>query len=421
MAKRLTPPAAFQSLRIIGTRAQKFLQDLRERSRVPAPNGDVELKPGPHKREVTIDVSLRSTLTGGLAVLLSIAAVLLVIQLRDKLVLLFLAVFVAAILDPGVRFLARFRIPRGVAVALQYIFVLVFLGFLIVSLIPILADQLQQLANFFTVSLNAYLEHPTIGLPFISDDMNIRLTRLLQGSIQQLSLTDITASLGRAGQSLSLAAQGSLNLAARVAGSLVEFVVSSMLVMGLAFFMQLEKEKIIFWLRSLLPASSRQYVDDKSMAIQWRLAQWIRGQLLLCLSVWLLVLLGLTALRLPYALTLSLFAGLCELIPGVGMLIAAIPTLLVASTQQSPVYALAVFGIYYIIQMCETHLLAPHLIRQAVHLSPMAVLFGMLVGVSLPSIIHPLIGVILAIPSTTIAAIFLEDWQQRHRYKRQVY
>lgn len=420
MAKPLTPPNAFSSLRILGTRAQALVQKLRQSAK-NAPVATVALAPeARQRREVTIELSLRSTLAAGLTILASLAAVILIIQLRDKLVLLFLAVFVAAIVDPGVRFLARFRVPRGIAVALHYVLAIVFIGFLFISLIPILAEQLQQIGTFLTASLNDYFQRPTVSLPFVSSDVNYRLTRLLENAIQELSLTDITQSLGRAGASLSMAAQGSLDLATRVAGSLVKFVVSSMVVMGMAFFMQLEKEKIVLWLRSLLPTSSRQYVDDKTMAIQWRLGQWIRGQFLLCLSVGLLVLLGLTALRVDYALTLSLFAALCELIPGVGILVAAIPTLLIAGTQQSPLYALAVFGVYYIIQMCETHLLAPHLIRQAVHLSPMAVLFGMLVGISVPSLIHPLLGVILAIPATTVAAIFLEDWQQRHRQKRQV-
>lgn len=420
MAKPLTPPNAFSSLRILGTRAQALVQKLRQSAK-NAPVATVAAAPeARQRREVTIELSLRSTLAAGLTILASLAAVILIIQLRDKLVLLFLAVFVAAIVDPGVRFLARFRVPRGIAVALHYVLAIVFIGFLFISLIPILAEQLQQLGTFLTASLNEYFQRPTVSLPFVSADVNYRLTRLLENAVQELSLTDITQSLGRAGASLSMAAQGSLDLATRVAGSLVKFIVSSMVVMGMAFFMQLEKEKIVLWLRSLLPTSSRQYVDDKTMAIQWRLGQWIRGQFLLCLSVGLLVLLGLTALRVDYALTLSLLAALCELIPGVGILVAAIPTLLITGTQQSPLYALAVFGVYYIIQMCETHLLAPHLIRQAVHLSPMAVLFGMLVGISVPSLIHPLLGVILAIPATTVAAIFLEDWQQRHRQKRQV-
>ena len=47
--------------------------------------------------------------------------------------------------------------------------------------------------------------------------------------------------------------------------------------------------------------------------------------------------------------------------------------------------------------------------KRAVGLSSIAILFALLVGISFPATIHPMLGVMLAIPATTIVAIFLED------------
>ena len=74
-------------------------------------------------------------------------------------------------------------------------------------------------------------------------------------------------------------------------------------------------------------------------------------------------------------------------------------------------WALVLAGVYYVIQWCENNLLVPLVMKRAVGLSPIAILFAMMVGISFPETIHPLIGVMLAIPATTIISIFLEDWQ----------
>jgi predicted PurR-regulated permease PerM len=47
--------------------------------------------------------------------------------------------------------------------------------------------------------------------------------------------------------------------------------------------------------------------------------------------------------------------------------------------------------------------------KRAVGLSSIAILFAFMVGISFPDTIHPVLGVMLCIPATTIITIFLED------------
>jgi predicted PurR-regulated permease PerM len=192
----------------------------------------------------------------------------------------------------------------------------------------------------------------------------------------------------------------------------VTFFFNLILVLVLGFFIQIEKEKILAWVRSFVPWHLRSYVDDKSELINWKLGQWARGQLLLCASVAGLVFLALVVLRMPYALTLAILAGFTEFIPVIGLFAAAVPAVLIALTQQGLVWALMLACVYYVIQWCETNLLVPLIMRRTVNLSPVATLFAMLVGISFPSVLHPVLGIMLAIPLTTIIALFLEDWQE---------
>ena len=114
----------------------------------------------------------------------------------------------------------------------------------------------------------------------------------------------------------------------------------------------------------------------------------------------------------PYAVTLAMFAGFTEFIPIIGPMVAAIPAFLIAVTSNGFLWALVVAGIFYSIQWCENNLLVPIIMKRAVGLSPIAVMLAMLIGLSFPQIIHPILGIMLAIPATTVLALFLEDWRE---------
>jgi len=135
----------------------------------------------------------------------------------------------------------------------------------------------------------------------------------------------------------------------------------------------------------------------------------------LMVSIATLTFIALIILRMPYALTLAVLAGFCEFIPAVGPLIAAIPAVIIALSTGGFLWALIVAGVYYIIQWCENNLLVPLIMRRAVGLSPVAILFAMMVGISFPNTIHPVVGVMLSIPLATIIVLFLEDWQKLHK------
>lgn len=361
-----------------------------------------------------VHISLRSIVNGAFAVLAILGGVFVIYMVQDKIVLMVLALFVAAIVDPGVQALKKRGVPRGIAILFHYIVFLSLFVFLIVSLIPVIADQIQQIASILTRQVNDFLSNPQIALPFLSLEFNMRLTEFTKMTIENLSITHFADALRQLGQAMATTAQGSLVLAAHLAGSVLNFFINTVIVLVTAFFIQIEKERIMNWARGFVPWKMRSYVDDKSEAIQWKLALWIRGQLTLCLTIGLLVFLALVILRMPYAITLATLAGFTEFIPIIGPFIAAVPAVLIAFTEGGWFWAFVVALTYWAIQWCENNLIVPLVMKRAVGLSAVAITFAMLVGVSFPDVIHPVFGIILSIPITTILALFLNDWRARH-------
>jgi predicted PurR-regulated permease PerM len=242
------------------------------------------------------------------------------------------------------------------------------------------------------------------------------LTNLVQFFLQDFNIRDQASALSQFSEQLSQSATSFLAFSASIAGSIVNFFVGLTVVLVLAFFMQMEKEKIRDYIRYMFPRSYRMYIDHKTDAVHHKMSLWIRGQIVLCLSIGTLVFIALMILGMQeYALTLALLAGFTEFIPVAGPLIAAVPAVLIGVTQQGWAWGLIVAAVYYAVQWSENNLLVPLIMKRAVGLSPIAIMFAMLVGISFPETIHPILGIILAVPVTTIIAIFIDDWQEMRR------
>ncbi len=130
-------------------------------------------------------------------------------------------------------------------------------------------------------------------------------------------------------------------------------------------------------------------------------AAYFRGQLILSLLIGLIIGMGTALLGLPGALLLGILAGLLEVLPNIGPVLAAIPAILLALLQGSSVlsvsnlvFAVVVIVFYSVVQQLENNIIVPRLIGQAVDLPPILVMAGVIVGASVGGIL----GAFMAAP-----------------------
>jgi predicted PurR-regulated permease PerM len=129
---------------------------------------------------------------------------------------------------------------------------------------------------------------------------------------------------------------------------------------------------------------------------------YLRGQLILCLFIGVLVFIAATILGLPNPLVLGLISGLLEFVPNLGPLLALIPAALLAAVSQSTTlpflqgasFALVVIVVWTVIQNIEAILVVPRVMGDNLNLHPVVVIVGVLAGASLAGAL----GVILAAP-----------------------
>lgn len=127
-----------------------------------------------------------------------------------------------------------------------------------------------------------------------------------------------------------------------------------------------------------MPSKGRTQAREVLAQIWSTLRSWLLGKLLVMFLIALLTGVGLMVLGTPFALTLGLLAGILELVPFVGPILAAIPTVLIALTE-GLWRAMHIAHFYLVIQHLEGNFISPLIYKRTVALPPVLMLATVLV------------------------------------------
>jgi predicted PurR-regulated permease PerM len=330
----------------------------------------------------------------GLAVgvLVVVGLVQLGIAAGQVLLLLFVSILLASALEPMVGWL-RERLPLSrvgtiLVVYLAFFIVMVGLAFVVV---PAAINQGQRILA---------------SLPPVFEEV-----RAWAANLRPVALsTSITALVDSVAETLipPPAAPPSPNTVVKVGTAVAEAAVFLFTMLAVVFFWLVEHARLQRYTLAFLPAERRAGARDAWNEIETRLGLWVRGQLILMGAMGAATGIAYTLLGVPGALLLGLIAALTEAIPIVGPLLGAIPAILVAATV-SPELALVVALIYVVLQLVEGNVLVPLVMRNTIGISPLLVLFSLLVGAE----VGGLLGAFLAVPIAASIEIVLSRLQAR--------
>jgi len=326
----------------------------------------------------------------GLFVTFAILLVALALWLaRSALPVFAIAIALAFLLDPPVTALQRRGVPRLAGILVVYVAVVaavVGLGWL---LLPPLFEQIMRFLEELPVLASQIVawEQAIVdwlaGLP-LPDQIREALDSIIESG-QQAVVTLLETIVGPL-----------LSVIARTAG----FVIGLVVVPVWLLYVLKDRERLPDGVLGLLPAAWRPDASHAMGLTTRMIGRWIRGQLLLGAVIFVATLIGLLLLAAigfrefaDFAVLLALVAGILELVPIIGPIIAAIPAVLIG-TSISPGAALAAVALYTVIQQLENHLLVPKVMGDAVDLHPAVVILSLIMGASL----FGLWGAILAAP-----------------------
>ena len=181
-----------------------------------------------------------------------------------------------------------------------------------------------------------------------------------------------------------------------------------MIVLVVSFYLSLSRNALDDFLKSIMPPQFEAYAHGLWMRAQKKMGRWLQAQILLSFIIAVVVGVGLWILGVKYAFLVALVAGVLEIVPFVGPIVAGgLATLLALS--QSTALGLYVLVFFIAAQQLEGHILVPLLIKKLVGLNPVAVILALLVGAKLGGIL----GVFLAVPLAAVADEFFDDLARR--------
>lgn len=315
---------------------------------------------------------------------LIIVALLLIYLFRALLPPVGIAVVLAYLLKPVVDLAERrTRLPRTLAVMLVYLVALSLFSIIPVTVVPYavnwvnwLSENLQQLAD----QLVGFLSQPVsiLGYTLSLGDMVGNVQGTLQDMLQPFATQTV---------------------------SLVFNVLSSLLwiisIAVISFYLVKDADRLREFLDRIAPPGYTEELRCLREEINQVWKAFFRGQVVLGVVVGLVVWISMSIVGLPQAGLMGLLAGLLEVIPTFGPVLATIPAVLIAFFQGSVYLPLSnfwftvlVLGIYVLIQQTENSYLVPRIMGRRLQLHPVVVFIGVLAG----GLVAGTIGVLMAAP-----------------------
>jgi predicted PurR-regulated permease PerM len=301
-------------------------------------------------------------------------------KVRLLIALLFLAFVISAAMRPGVERLKARGVPRALGIAAHYLAFGGFVALLLWLVVPRALDQIGTALGGDVPTSPAELESATKRTTGITHTVLERA---------QHALDDLPGPGGLLDPALEYTRLG------------LEIGFGIFFTLAAAAYWIFERDRAIALVSTLLPPR-RRLVADTWTLIDLKLGAYVRGQLLLIVLVGTVLSLAFWAIGLPYWLLVGAFAGVVEIVPVVGPLVAGAAAVGVGLSV-SWEHALAAGLIVLAVRLAEDYVVIPRVLGHAVGLSPLLVL----VSVAATALLFGEATVLLAIPfAAVISTLF---------------
>lgn len=304
---------------------------------------------------------------------------LLLYLVRDILMLLMVVAIITIALEPFVDRLEKDGVPRSFSVIVLYLALLAIIGILVYFVVPPVANQIREL---------------TINLPYYSS------------RVSEINISDVFP-LSKVLENISSQLSGAATSVITTLISIFGGVVSAVVIFALTYYSLVEKEGMRKLVALLIPVDHKQKLYNTIKKVSAKLGDWLRGQVVLMLTIGIIDGTILTALGIEYALTLGLLAAIMEIIPVIGPIVATLAAVFVAFASGVALWKiLLMVGLFILVQQVENHILVPKIMQKAVGLSPFITIIAILIGAKLLGIG----GAILAVPVAAGIQVFLSEY-----------
>ncbi len=321
---------------------------------------------------------------------------------------LLIAALLAFVASYPIRGLDRLGVGHGLAVGISYVTVTVGAVLLLVFGIPALIRSLGEIDWVEIVETTAeWLLANLEDLRFIevfgtTYDLSAVIDPVIEFLQEAEPGTAVEVDIQRLLEILSSGAGVLVGIASLLVGFVVEFFT----ILVLALYFSIFLPQVRAGIPDLAPPDHRADVDRLLDRMWLVLDMYASGMVRVGLFIGLFTWLGLWLLGVPGAFSLGAIAGVLNIIPTLGPILAGVPGTIVALVQGSErwempnwLFAILVVAWYFVVQQVESQLATPRIMGGAVQTSPLTVFLGVIIGLQVAGIL----GALVAVPVVLVA------------------
>lgn len=312
----------------------------------------------------------------------------LVLRVSNMLVSTIIAIAIYYLLAPSVDFLERKGFTRLAATSIPFFTMLLLFGFVVSLLIPIFWVQIKNIqmnADNYLAILNQSVDQ--VQEKWVA----------MSGGFQDVNLKETLVP--------HLITWGT-EFFQTLPNLLSQSFTVSLLAPLFGFFMLLDGRDFIRKWLSLVPNPIFEMTLNLNYQIGSQLGGFVRARLAQSALITLFIWIGLEILNFPYALILGIVAGILNIIPYVGPVLAVLPALLIAMANSSSTTEIFLVVLLYVLgQVLDTLILVPFLVARIVNLHPITVIVSIIIGAQMMGIL----GMIICIPLVSTMKVTLNS------------
>ena len=295
------------------------------------------------------------------------------------------------LVKPVYDYLLNKKVPKGIAILLVMVGVIVIFIMIITSLVPIIQKQLLDLVSQLPYYYQIISEQ-------VEKFMQTGFFETIQEQFNKIN-TDFI-------QSITERLNGILNFTFSGIGSVVgiigDIVITIMTMPVILYYLLKDGNKVIPFVTRMFPTRSQHKISVMLNEMNQQVSSYIRGQITVAICVGFTYIIGYTLIGLPYGVTIGMIAGLLTIIPYLGSIIGLTPALIIGFVT-NPTLALHVFLVFVIEQLIESRVLQPLILGSSLKMHPVTILIILLAAGKM----FGLVGLLIAVPVYAVVKVFI--------------
>ena len=301
------------------------------------------------------------------------------------------------LLNPIVDFLERKKVKRIYSILLLYIVIIGLITISIVSVIPLLKEQITSLVDNFPRYVH-----------IVEDQMKQLIGSQFFNQAQQTLNINLTDLASKVSDQASTILNSTFTGVGTFIGAVTEIVISIVTVPFILFYLLKDGKKLPLFILKFVPTRLREQTYVVMSEMNHRLSSYIRGQIIVSFCIGCLLFIGYLIIGLDYASLLALVAACTSIVPYLGPTIAITPAIIIALVT-SPFMLVKLIIVWTVVQLFEGKFISPQIMGKNLHIYPVTIIFVLLTSAKLFGVI----GVILAIPGYAVIKVVIThlfDW-----------